>query len=163
MRLHPCARSFSLLLSDLAVQVQVLRTRARQERKRKKKKKKKGGCGGFPPTLKLFSDRSTTIRQKRMQRSPAFTTEPRVGKGRSREGLIPTKVELHGPINPPWSAAPQGPPRPPGGGGNGSPLPLSGGRETSNGAALVMVVGGGLGGDVACWGRRHQPIETVSV
>ena len=38
---------------------------------------------------------SSSIAIARMQRSPTFTTEPRVGKGRSR-GLILTKVELHG-------------------------------------------------------------------
>jgi len=38
---------------------------------------------------------SEHLMNRRMQRSPTFTTEPRVGKGRSR-GLILTKVELHG-------------------------------------------------------------------
>ena len=51
--------------------------------------------GGRTPHSFLLSLAFFLSFPRRMQRSPTFATEPRVGKGRSR-GLILTKVELHG-------------------------------------------------------------------
>jgi hypothetical protein len=56
-----------------------------KKEKEKRKRKKKGGCGGFPPTLKLFSPPlSDDTTKEDAEIASIHDGTSRVGKGRSR-------------------------------------------------------------------------------